>query len=66
MVIEFSISLKPAKATLLTLELGQGLITVAFDDSFWDDTVRLTMTGDNLVNDEFIDDWYFNFDSDFD
>ncbi len=48
------------------LELGQGLITVAFDDSFWDDTVRLTMTGDNLVNDEFIDDWYFNFDSDLD
>ena len=66
MVIEFSISLKSAKANLLTLGLGQGLITVAFDDSFWDDTVRLTMTGDNLVNDEYIDDWHFDFDSDLD
>jgi hypothetical protein len=61
--IGFSISLKPAKAALLTFELGQGLISATFDDSFGNEnTVQLTMTADNLVNDEFIDDWYFNFD----
>ncbi len=67
MAIGFSISLKPAKAALLTFELGQGLISATFDDSFGDEyTVQLTMTADNLVNDEFIDDWYFNFDPDLD
>jgi hypothetical protein len=65
--IGFSISLKPAKALALTLQLGQGLISATFDDSFGDEnTVRLTMTADNLVNDEFVDDWYFNFDPDLD
>ena len=56
------VSLKPAKATLLTFELGQGVITASFDDDCGDaNTVRLTMTADELVDPEYIDDWYFNF-----
>lgn len=65
MVIVFSMSLKPAMA--LKLELGGGLISATFNDSFGDEnTVRLTMTADDLIDDEFIDDWYFNFDPDLD
>lgn len=38
-------------------------VTATFDDSFGGaDTVRLTMSAGNLVNQEFVDDWLFNFD----
>ncbi|MBW2270639.1 MAG: PEP-CTERM sorting domain-containing protein [Deltaproteobacteria bacterium] len=38
-------------------------ITATFDDSFGGaNTVRLTMSANNLVDVEFIDDWLFNFD----
>ncbi len=38
-------------------------ITATFEDSASDlNTVRLTMTADNLTGSEFISQWYFNFD----
>jgi hypothetical protein len=38
-------------------------LTAVFDDSFGgSDTVRLFMTATNLTSDEFISQWYFNFD----
>jgi len=37
-------------------------LTAVFDDSFGDtNTVRLTMTATNLVDDEFVGNWSFNF-----
>ena len=70
-VISFAL---PAQATTLTFDLNlefsgatepegaKPWITATFDDSFGDATnVRLTMTAGNLVDNEFIDDWRFNF-----
>jgi hypothetical protein len=38
-------------------------ITATFDDSFGDaNTVRLTLSATNLVSDESVSDWFFNFD----
>jgi hypothetical protein len=42
---------------------GTPWLTAVFDDSFGgSDTVRLTMSGAGLVNTEFVNMWYFNFD----
>ena len=76
-VIAFAL---PGQATVLKFDLDfefsgatppAGLttpwITATFDDSYGGtDTVRLTMSADNLVGTEFIEDWFFNFDDNLD
>lgn len=71
----FVVPAAPARAALLTLDLSvefssgvdpEGVspwVTATFDDSFGGaNTVRLTMSNTNLVDQEFVSEWSFNFD----
>jgi len=66
----------PAKASLISFDLDlefsgayepkgdKPWITATFDDKDTSGSVELTLTANNLVDDEFISSWYFNFDTD--